>query len=126
MKGGRTIRQNVDEVKSLYKEFLKYNPQGENLSIIAYFGINVFPKQKWGGRIDEPWGNYNYGAAGKAAGLSLEVLQRIAGFVEANEDFFGRTASHGLGQGSPLGGPPYGDTVLGSQQIAEGYNAACN
>jgi len=54
----------------------------------------------------EEFGNFNYGATGRALGFPREVLLRAAGFVQVLESF--RTGRP-HGPGSPFGDPPYGD-----------------
>lgn len=54
----------------------------------------------------EEFGNFNYGATGRALGFPREVLLRAAGFVQVLESL--RTGRR-HGPGSPLGDPPYGD-----------------
>jgi hypothetical protein len=54
----------------------------------------------------EEFGNFNYGATGRALGFPREVLLRAAGFVQVLESL--RTGRP-HGPGSPFGDPPYGD-----------------
>jgi len=87
---------------------------------------NVALGGQWAGRLGEPAGNRNYGATGRALGLSLETLLRGAGAAEALEALTGRTGAAAKGEGSPFRGPPYGDTKAGQKQIKEGYYARCD
>lgn len=58
--------------------------------------------------IYERFGNFNYGATGKAWGFPDQVLLRAAGSVQENrlEEW-----------GSPFGGPPYGDDPVDQYYI---------
>ena len=86
----------------------------------------VAPGGVWAGRLKEPWGNWNYGATGRAAGIPLGVLLRGAGAAEQLEPLTGRTGSRGTGQGNPFGAAPHGDNRKGQKQIRQGYNARCD
>lgn len=130
--GGGTIRENVRgihaamDMMSHSAEIVRGDPGQPGRDMLAYWLSNVAPGGRWAGRLGEPAGNRNYGATGRALGLPLETLLRGAGAAEALEAVTGRTGSATKGVGSPLRGPPYGDTEAGQKQIKEGYYARCD
>jgi hypothetical protein len=56
---------------------------------------------KWQGKRYEPFGNFLYGAAGRAADIPEVLLERMPGFVQDNPSK--------LDLSNPLGRKPYGD-----------------
>jgi hypothetical protein len=69
----------------------------------------------------EPFGNFNYGAVGGAAGYGLGTLQRMAGWVqkdlrEGSSPLTKVQARLGIG-----GSYPYGDQLIDAQQIERGF-----
>lgn len=80
-------------------------------------------------KVYEPFGNFNYGATGAAAGYSLDTLYRVAGWIQQH----GGDASAGSGTTSPTlldaylgrsGSYPYGDASLDAGYIQQGYSYA--
>jgi RHS repeat-associated protein len=71
--------------------------------------------------------NFNFGTTGKALpiGLSEDVLLRGAGAAEIGKYFLGQFDFNGYlqgqGQGSPLGGAPYGDAPRDQLWIQQGF-----
>ncbi len=114
---GSTVRQNVQNIIT--------KVQSSSSGAFGFWVGKVGPGGAWAGRLGEPGGNWNYGATGRAAGMSLNFLLRAAGAAEQLESITGRTGGGETGQGSPFGGPPYGDNPAGQQQIKEGFNAGC-
>jgi hypothetical protein len=62
----------------------------------------------------EDFGNFHYGATGRAFGFPESVLRRMAGYASRVSDPTRR------GLGSPLGRFPYGDDPLDQLQIDKG------
>jgi hypothetical protein len=127
---GKTIGDNAREVRQFFQaqlSFARYtqNSNGAFPATAAYWLTNVGPGGKWAQRLGEPYGNWNYGATGRALGLSLEVLQRGAGAAEQLEAVTGRTGGPDTGVGVPWGPAPYGDNPKGFAEVAEGFNAGC-
>lgn len=80
-------------------------------------------------RLYEAFGNFNYGATGAAAGYSLGVLQRMAGWVQQHSG--PESASVGAGTPSPSkykarlgwgGTYPFGDEKIDAEFIELGYS----
>jgi len=69
---------------------------------------------KTGGDFEE-FGNFNYGATGRAVGLSPETLLRGAGAAQIMVE-----RGYDPGFGTPLGGPPYGDDPRDQYWIQRG------
>jgi hypothetical protein len=67
------------------------------------------------GQEFEPFGNFNYGATGRAAGFPGETLLRAAGAVQLLQ-----SGSEGHGPGNPFGSPPYGDYPTDQAYIRQG------
>jgi RHS repeat-associated protein len=129
---GSTIRENVRTMGLVAQGAMDSagwsNTEQAAAQIVSPFGYwlgMVRPGGPWAGRLGEPGGNWNYGATGRAAGISLEILLRGAGLAEQLERITGSTGSGEGGQGYPLGGPPYGDNPWSQREIREGYNARC-
>lgn len=77
---------------------------------------------KGAGEQFEQFGNFNYGAVGAAAGYSLGILQRMAGFIQDVENEGVKSpsmASARLGHGGTY---PYGDQLRDALNIAAGFN----
>jgi len=66
----------------------------------------------------EDFGNFNYGAAGAAAGFPLDVLLRAAGAASLIAD----PRRLDLGLSVPWGAAPYGDTHEDQAQIRLGFS----
>ena len=71
----------------------------------------------------EPFGNYNYGYTGAAAGYPLDLLLRQAGRAQVTA----KSSQPGFGKpGWPMGlvggVPPYGDDPTDQARIIEGYH----
>lgn len=60
--------------------------------------------------------NFNYGATGRAAGLPLELLLRLAGWTQQASGLYRQE------WGEWSGGPPYGDDPRGSEKIRGGVD----
>lgn len=60
-------------------------------------------------------GNFNYGATGAALGVSLEMLQRAAGFIQL------RNGTSKPEWNSPFGDWPFGDDPDDQRAISDGY-----
>jgi hypothetical protein len=73
--------------------------------------------KRWGPYND--FGNFNYGATGRALGFPREVLMRAAGAVQMFDAWWKGKPS---GPGSPLGDPPYGDFPPSQEMIERGMN----
>jgi len=129
--GGGTIRRNVRDIGVTLNMMRAANrltgqdPSKADRDMFAYWLSNVTPGGQWAGRLKEPAGNHNYGATGRAIGLSLDTLLRGAGAGEWSEAITGRTGSGKKGSSNPFGAPPYGDTEEGQKQVREGYYAKC-
>ena len=117
-KKSNEIRKNVEEAKKM-----KYVGVAKRV----WFAYKVWPNGEWdykqGGKKPEMEyaGNFNYGAAGAALGISDEELLRGAGFAQ---EYLGN--SYELQNDHFYGSPPYGDDPIDQQHIQEGidwYNA---
>lgn len=130
LRNGSTIGKNAAAMRAMLQAEIDAVAAGADPTSLgsatkgAWFA-RVAPGGIWAGGLGEPWGNYNYGATGRAAGIPLSVLLRGAGAAEQLEGLTGRTGSESTGQGNPFGGPPYGDNPEGQEQIKQGYNAGC-
>ena len=62
------------------------------------------------------FGNYNYGATGAAAGILLNILLRMAGWVQMH------SGNYDPAWGVPWGFPPYGDDPNDQLWIQRGYS----
>lgn len=131
LRTGGTIRQNVATIEGMLQSEIdsagwsSSEQAAAGSGTVGFWFGRVAPRGKWAGRIGEPWGNWNYGATGRAAGIPLGVLLRGAGAAEQLEALTGRTGSGSTGEGSPFGSAPYGDNRAGQEQIRQGYNAGC-
>lgn len=131
LRTGGTIRQNVATIEGMLQSEIdsagwsSSEQAAAGSGTVGFWFGRVAPGGKWAGRIGEPWGNWNYGATGRAAGIPLGVLLRGAGAAEQLESLTGRTGSGSTGEGSPFGSAPYGDNRAGQEQIRQGYNAGC-
>jgi len=131
LSNGSTIRRNVELMRHI-GIVVRGGAQSVQERIAAEFAVFGFWLARvgplggdWAEQLGEPWGNWNYGATGRAAGIPLEVLLRGAGAAEQLEGLTGSTGSGQGGQGSPFGGPPYGDNRWSQEEIRQGYNARC-
>jgi RHS repeat-associated protein len=131
LRTGGTISQNVAQIEAMLQSEIdsagwsSSEQAAAGSGTVGFWFGRVAPGGKWAGRIGEPWGNWNYGATGRAAGIPLNVLLRGAGAAEQLEALTGRTGSGNTGEGSPFGSAPYGDNRAGQEQIRQGYNAGC-
>lgn len=89
---------------------------------IYWFYTQVRNKGPWDykqkGRQYQDFGNFNYGATGRAAGFSLETLLRAAGAAQI------KAGTSKKEWGTPSGGPPYGDDPADQELIRRGYEYA--
>jgi hypothetical protein len=73
----------------------------------AWWAEQVAPGGPWDYKRQDrryiPFGNFNYGAAGSAAGFSPDALLRAAGWAQLGAGNWSPEF------GVPWGGPPYGD-----------------
>ena len=111
-------------------------PPGVNIdqNIIEAINMNAFEFYSAvdiGGKWDykqildryEDFGNFNYGATGRAAGFTRDILLMMAGYAQIKA---GTTRPE---WGTPESGPPYGDDPKDQQQINRGinyYEQKCN
>jgi RHS repeat-associated protein len=97
------------------------NPPTHDIAVQAWFAYMESPGQSWdykaqGGMQYDAFGNFNYGAAGAAAGLSLDELQTMGGGLSVllgtgNQQLYGNFYQ-----------PPfYGHSPIKSAEIAAGY-----
>jgi RHS repeat-associated protein len=103
-------------------------------ALVLLGGANVVPwyflvrnKGPWDykqrGREYADFGNFNYGAAGTAAGLDEEILLRAAGVAQV------RSGNTNPAWSQPWGSPPYGDDPIDGDFIRAGVayaDAGCN
>ena len=82
-----------------------YKQQGWTLTDTGNFGPSPF----------QDFGNFNFGAAGAAWGIPLNVLERGAGWGQ------GQAGTSTPEWGHWYQGPPYGDDPADQAQIAAGY-----
>src|SRR5258708_22207481 len=85
-----------------------YNRSGDKLNAVLHldyrFKMQVRDRGRWDYKyksddhnLYEPFGNFNYGAVGAAAGYSLDTLYRVAGWIQQH----GGDAKSGRGTLSP-------------------------
>ena len=77
-------------------------------------GGNWDYKQK--GSQYEDFGNFNYGATGRAVGIPAQILKRGAGWAQT------RAGTSKKDWGKPLGSPPHGDDPADQKQIQRGID----
>ena len=76
------------------------------------------------GQAYEPFGNFNYGATGRAAGFDLGLLLRAAGAVHMKNAI--QSGNWHPSFGWPLGSFPYGDDPRDQRNIIAGYTYSLN
>jgi len=74
-----------------------------------------------GNSIYEEYGNFTYGATGRAVGYSLNVLQHMAGWYQTFEPEGQKSATKELARLGIGGEYPYGDQLKDAKQIEAGY-----
>ncbi len=74
-----------------------------------------------GDSVYEEYGNFTYGAAGRASGYSLNVLQHMAGWYQTFEPEGAKSSSQYLARLGIGGEYPYGDQLKDAQQIEAGF-----
>jgi RHS repeat-associated protein len=88
------------------------------VSLYAYSQM-VGNKKPWDykqlGSDFQPFGNFNFGAAGAAWGIPLNVLQRGAGYAQS------KAGTSAAGWGQWYLGAPYGDDPIDQAQMIAGY-----
>ena len=77
-------------------------------------GSNWDYKQK--GSQYEDFGNFNYGATGRAVGIPAQILKRGADWAQT------RAGTSKKDWGKPLGSPPHGDDPADQEQIQRGID----
>lgn len=108
-----SVDDNIKELRRISRE----DPE----AALTYWLNNVRPygpqDYKRQGQQYEPFGNFNYGATGRALGIPGDVLLRAAGAVQViKEGVTGQPA----GPGSPFGSAPYGDYPRDQFYIRQG------
>ncbi len=91
-------------------------------SMCAVSWVNkVRPHGEWDYKREkreyEDFGNFNYGATGKAQGFSENILRRAPGLVQMING-----GAYHASQGVPWGNSPYGDTKEDQEQIQSGID----
>jgi hypothetical protein len=95
----------------------------QHMGDLAWFYEMVKSGGEWdykkGGHPEfEDFGNYNFGAVGRAMGIPESILERGAGWYQSN----GPTANDGWGNWYDLNGGPYGDDPVDQFWISQGFN----
>ena len=107
-------------VSSQTRSFGNPNPReaityaGNELILAVRNGGNWDYKQK--GSQYEDFGNFNYGATGRAVGIPAQILKRGAGWAQT------RAGTSKKDWGKPLGSPPHGDDPADQKQIQRGID----
>ena len=108
---GVNIEDNIAEAQ-------RHRNSGSRISDALWFYDRVRNKGPWDykqlGSKYEDFGNFNYGACGKAVGIKREALKRAAGAAQ-------RAAGTSKPEwGTPWGNPPYGDEPKDQEMIQGG------
>jgi hypothetical protein len=113
---GVSVDQNIQDAQSAFSGGIM-NP-AESLIHLAWWVNKVREGGAWDykgqGTQYQDFGNFNYGATGKAIGIPDGVLLRAAGVVQELQN----TSRSSFG--NPLGGPPYGDDPVDQKYIRDG------
>lgn len=116
-------------IANVMGQYLMFN--GGVFARLAWFASMVDYNRPWDyknqGNVHhdeyEDGGNFNYGATGKAAGISSPVLLRAAGWAQR-----GGPVGSAPDEGVPWGRAPYGDQRRDQAWINQGiryHNAGC-
>ena len=131
------VDQNIADARTQRKELMaNAEDVGSGLGAIALWFFNqVKDKAPWdykyrdpaineGKRSKyEPFGNFNYGAAGAAAGFSEGQLLRMAGYFQTDKTYAEGENPGKVGSILGVGGrAPYGDEPGDYEQIRSGIN----
>jgi hypothetical protein len=110
---GVDVDRNIDTIHALIKDLGSEGAGAYWLNAVREGGIWDYKRLTPDLRY-ESFGNFNYGATGRALGLPEQVLRRGAGAVQ----WLG--GPYDPSQGNPLGGPPYGDQPIDQYWIGRG------
>jgi hypothetical protein len=113
---GESVDDNIDAVW----QQLRDNP-GQRERVAEWWINKVKPGGDWDYKLRTPdlryenFGNFNYGATGRAL-FSSETLQRGAGAIQL------KSGPYDSSWGVPWGGPPYGDQPIDNFWIRQGVD----
>ncbi|MBI5242560.1 MAG: type IV secretion protein Rhs [Elusimicrobia bacterium] len=103
---GTDLDKNIEEARKHKGDLLWFYRQVRNKGPWDF-------KQK--GKTYENFGNFHYGAVGRATGIPKAILLRAAGLAQKKAD----TSQPEFG--SPFSGPPFGDDPRDHEMIKKGF-----